>query len=307
VIVATSHDELPRLHALLDRGRRNGVPGLRLLDQDSLLEVEPHVRALAAIHSPTTAVVDFSRVCDALAADLHTSGHAIALGCEVSSVRRDRDGLTLAYGDGEARAKFALFCTGSWSDRLAPPDREVRIIPFRGQYFSLRYERRWLVRGLVYPVPDPALPFLGVHLTRHIDDTVSIGPSALLAGAYDAYSVRAIRARDLRAIATWPGTYRLLWRYRRHVVTELGHTLSKRAVVRAAARMLPDLAPADVVRAEAGVRGQAVTHAGRLLDDFVFTESDRALHVRSAPSPAATEALAIADYVAARCERSWSV
>jgi 2-hydroxyglutarate dehydrogenase len=207
----------------------------------------------------------------------------------------------VSHERGATAARFAVFCAGAWSDRLArraggPAD--PRIVPFRGQYLKLRPERRSLVRSLIYPVPDPALPFLGVHLTRQISGDVLVGPTALLAPSRTAYSLARIELRDVAATLTWPGTWRMARRWWRTGVTELRYATSRGQLTRAAARYVPELTAGDVERAFAGVRAQALARDGRLVDDFVFSRSDRALHVRNAPSPAATSSLAIARVVA---------
>ena len=198
-------------------------------------------------------------------------------------------------------ARFAIFCAGAWSDRLAiraGAEPDPRIVPFRGQYLKLRPERRSLVRSLIYPVPDPQLPFLGVHLTRHISGDVLVGPTALLAPSRDAYSLARIRPRDVAATLAWPGTWRMARRWWRTGATEMRYATSRARLAAAAARYVPALSKQDVEPAFAGVRAQALGRDGKLVDDFVFSRSERALHVRNAPSPAATSSLAIARMVA---------
>ena len=236
VIVATTAAELPGLDELERRGRANGVPGLRRVHRDGLRELEPHAEGVAALHSPATGIVDFPAVARALAADVAESGGTIALGREVLDVDAHPREVVLRTSAGELVARHAVFCAGAWSDRLAvaagaPPD--PRIVPFRGAYLRLRPERRDLVRGLIYPVPDPALPFLGVHLTRHIDGDVLVGPTALMAGARDAYRLRCVRAADLGATLAWPGTWRMARRFWRTGLAETGYAASRRAFVRA--------------------------------------------------------------------------
>ncbi|MDX6550992.1 MAG: (S)-2-hydroxyglutarate dehydrogenase, partial [Gaiellales bacterium] len=310
VIVATSQAELPRLDELERRGRANGVPGLRRIDRDELAAIEPHAAGVAALHSPQTGIVDFAQVASAYAADVEAAGGAITTGCEVTGVWPGEGRLRLLHSRGETRARHALFCAGGWSDRLAvaaggSPD--PRIVPFRGAYLRLRPERRHLVRGLIYPVPDPELPFLGVHLTRHVSGDVLVGPSALLAGARDSYRLLRLAPNDLLSTLTWPGTYRMARRFWRTGIDELRHVLPGGSFVAAAARYVPELRPGDVLPGPAGVRAQAVGRDGRLVDDFVFSHSDRALHVRNAPSPAATSSLAIARHIADQAERDFDL
>ncbi len=286
LIVARDESELPALDELERRGSANQVPGLRRLDAEELREIEPHCRGAAALHSPETGVVDFAAVARALARELD-----VFTNCGIEGVR---DGV-LVHTQGETRARFTVFCAGLWADRLAVlagADPDPRIVPFRGAYLLLEPERRDLVRSLIYPVPDPSLPFLGVHLTRHIDGEVSLGPTALLAPT------------RLASTLSWPGSWRLFRRWWRTGVGELHHAVSRRSLARAAADYVPELEPRDFKPGFAGVRAQALGRDGKLVDDFVFSETERALHVRNAPSPAGTSSLAIARLIADRAEPS---
>jgi 2-hydroxyglutarate dehydrogenase len=276
VIVATGERELRRLDELHRRGLENGVPGLRRLGPGELREVEPHARGIAALHSPQTGIVDFAAVARALAHEVD-----VVTGCGVERLVEADGGVRVVHAHGETHAQLAIACAGLRSDRLAvasgaPPD--PRIVPFRGGYHLLR--RQELVRGLIYPVPDPALPFLGIHLTRRIDGEVLVGPSALLVGG-------------LR----WPGTWRVARRWWRVGLTELRTAASARAFVNEARRYVPALERRDLLPGPSGVRAQAVGRDGSLVDDFVFTRTARTLHVRNAPSPGATSSLAIAEHV----------
>ena len=308
VIVATDRSELERLDELERRGRANGVPGLRRIDADGIAELEPHARGIDGLHSPGTGIADFPAVARSYAEDIAQAGGAIATGCEVLSVGVNGRALRLAHSRGVTQAGNAVFCAGAWADRLAVAagaDPDPRIVPFRGAYLRLRADRRHLVRSLIYPVPDPALPFLGVHLTKHIDGEVLVGPTALIAGARDAYPLGRIRRRDLADTLAWPGTWRMLGRWWRTGITELSHAAMRSSFVRAAARYVPELQPADVEPSFAGVRAQALARDGKLVDDFVFSHTDRALHVRNAPSPAATSSLAIGRHIADEAERAF--
>jgi 2-hydroxyglutarate dehydrogenase len=297
LIVALGPEELERLDELERRGHANAVPGLRRVGADQLREIEPYAAGIAALHSPGTGIVDFPAVARAMATQLRADGIEVSTGCEVGSAIPNARRLKIAHSRGVTETRFAVFCAGAWSDRLAvrcgaAPD--PRIVPFRGAYLKLRENRRHLVRGLIYPVPDPGLPFLGVHLTRHISGEVLVGPTALMAPARDAYRLLRARPRDLASTATWPGTWRVARRWWRTAGVELLHASSRAAFTRAAARYVPGLTRKDVEPAFAGVRAQAVGRDGGLVDDFVFSHTERALHVRNAPSPAATAALAIA-------------
>jgi 2-hydroxyglutarate dehydrogenase len=287
LIVALDRAELPALDELERRGRANGVPGLRRLDADGLREIEPHATGIAALHSPATGIADFQGVARAMATELRNAGAEIATGCAVTRTSPKGGHVLVEHTRGATPARFAVFCGGAWSDRLAvragaPAD--PRIVPFRGSYLKLRPERRALVRGLIYPVPDPRLPFLGVHLTKHVSGEVLAGPTALLAP-----NVRSLR---------WTGTWRMARRWWRTGFTEIGMAASRARFARAAARYVPELEAEDFEPAFTGVRAQAVGRDGQLVDDFAFSRTERALHVRNAPSPAATSSLAIARVVA---------
>ena len=304
LILATTSEEVARLQELHRRGLANGVCDLRWTDAREIERIEPHARGLAGLHSPATGIVDFRAVAHALADDVREAGGVLATGCEVHGVRVGARSLSLEHSRGVTRAGHAIFCAGAWSDRLAlaaGAERDPRIVPFRGSYLRLRTERRGLVRALLYPTPDPALPFLGVHLTRHADGDVLIGPTALIVGARDAYRVRDVRRRDVLETLAWPGTWRMLRRLWPVAIGELHRSLSRAALVGAAAKLVPELSVEDVEPGFAGVRAQALGRDGRLLDDFAFSRSERALHVRNAPSPAATASLAIAAEV---CDRA---
>ncbi len=310
LIVATDPAELPRLDELERRARANGVPGLRRLDAAGIREIEPHARGLAALHSPHTGVTDFAAVARAYACDARENGATVVAGCGVRAARAGARRVRLEHAQGITEARGAVFCAGGWADRLAVAagaDPDPRIVPFRGAYVRLAPERAHLVRALIYPVPDPALPFLGVHLTRHPSGEVLIGPTALIAGARDGYGPAELRPRDLLETLAWPGTWRMLGRWWRTGVGELGHALLRGSLVRAGARYVPELHGADVRPAFAGVRAQALARDGRLVEDFVFSHSDRALHVRNAPSPAATSSLAIARHIADEAERAFDL
>jgi (S)-2-hydroxyglutarate dehydrogenase len=310
VIVATDPSELPRLEELERRGKANRVPGLRRIDASGIEQLEPHARGISGLHSPNTGIVDFPLVARAYAHDVLQAGGAVATGCGVTDVEVQARSLRLTHARGATQASHAIFCAGAWADRLAVTagaSDDPRIVPFRGAYLRLVPERRHLVRSLIYPVPNPSLPFLGVHLTKHVDGDILIGPTALIAGARDAYRLGRVRREDALATLAWPGTWRMLARWWRTGVTELRHAALRSAFVHAAARYVPELRTSDVEPAFAGVRAQALARDGRLVDDFVFSATERALHVRNAPSPAATSSLAIARHVAEEAERAFAL
>jgi 2-hydroxyglutarate dehydrogenase len=296
LIVATEPGELAGLDELERRGRANGVPDLARVDAAGIERIEPHARGIAALHSPFTGIVDFRAVALALADDVREAGGEIVTGCAVTGIEPRDGGVRLTHASGALDAGHLVTCAGAWSDRVAVAagaDPDPRIVPFRGAYLKLAPERRELVRGLIYPVPDPSLPFLGVHLSRHTSGEVLVGPTALLAPRRDTF--------------TWPGTWRMMRRWWRHGAIEMRHAASRRSFVRAANRFVPELCTSDVEPAFAGVRAQALGRDGRLVDDFVFSETAGALHVRNAPSPAATSSLAIARLIADRAEAAFSL
>jgi (S)-2-hydroxyglutarate dehydrogenase len=305
LIVAVEAADLPRLDELERRGRENGVAGLRRIGAEEIAEIEPHARGLAALHSPATAVVDFGAVAHSFADDVAAAGGTVHAGCAVLGIKADGGRIAVRHSYGVTQAVSAVFCAGLWADRFAvaagaPAD--PRIVPFRGTYLRLRPRRRGLVRANLYPVPDPELPFLGAHFSRGIDGEVLVGPSALIAPARDAYRLTRVRPRDLAATATWPGTWRLAARHWRTALTELRRVANRRSFVAEAARLVPELRPVDVEAGPVGIRAQALGRDGRLVDDFVVHRTERALHVRNAPSPAATSSLALARLIADQVE-----
>ncbi|MFL5904213.1 MAG: FAD-dependent oxidoreductase, partial [Solirubrobacteraceae bacterium] len=259
---------------------------LRRLSGDEQRELEPAAAGIAALHSPHTGIVDFAAVARAFAADVREAGGEVRLRCPVDRLHATGNGVVVEYGQSATTARHAIACAGAFSDRLAVASGaqpNPRIVPFRGAYLKLAPERRDLVRGLIYPVPDPSLPFLGVHFSRHVDGNVYLGPTALL-------------EPHLRSL-TWPGTWRMARRWWRTGIAELRFAARRGAYVREAQRVLPDLRPEAVEPAFTGTRAQALARDGTLLDDFAFSRQGNVLHVRNAPSPAATSSLAIARYV----------
>jgi L-2-hydroxyglutarate oxidase LhgO len=272
------------------------VVGLRRVDEAGLREIEPHACGIAALHSPETAITDYVAVARQFAADLVAAGGEVRLGEEVVAV--EPDGVAVTRGGKRVAGDRVLVCAGLQSDRLARAsggDAAPRIIPFRGEYWALAPARSAMVKGLIYPVPDPGLPFLGVHLTRRVDGSVLIGPNAVMATAREGYLRRDFARADVREIVSWPGTWRMMGRHWRAGVGEMTRAASRRAFVRAARRYVPELRSADVVPAQAGVRAQAVDLDGGLVDDFRLVGEGRITWVRNAPSPAATASMAIAE------------
>jgi (S)-2-hydroxyglutarate dehydrogenase len=310
VIVATSPVELPRLETLHERGTANGVPGLVIIDPARLKEIEPHTVALRAIYSPATGIVDYSEVTEAFAKDLTARGVVIETGAEVRRIARHADGLTLETSRAAIPARRMVNCAGLYSDvvaRLAGATPDVQIIPFRGEYYMIRPERRSLVRGLIYPVPDPEFPFLGVHFTRTIHGDVEAGPNAVLAFAREGYSIGRVNPGELIGTLAYPGFWAMASKYWRTGSYEMYRSISKGAFVRALQRLLPELKAEDIAPGGAGVRAQAVARDGALVDDFRIVESADAIHVLNAPSPAATASLAIGRHIATSAAETFSL
>ena len=302
VVVARDEVEPGRLRELYRRAQANGVPRLRWLDPAALRELEPHVAGTAAIHSPSTAIVDYPAVAEALAAEVTAAGGQVLLGRAVTAIEPAGTDRVAVYRGGDRQVVDRLvLCAGLQADRLARAAGDTAgpaIVPFRGEYHRL--VRTGLVRGLVYPVPDPAYPFLGVHVTPRVDGTVDVGPNAVFAPSREAYRRRDVNLADLWQALTWPGTRRLVRRHWRTGLVELRGSLSRRAFAAAARAYLPELSAADLVPAPAGVRAQAVDADGTLVDDFRISTLGPVTAVRNAPSPAATSCLAIAEYVVDR-------
>lgn len=297
LIVALDSGELPRLDDLMARGIANQVPGLRRIGGGEIGDIEPNAVGLAALHAPNTGVVDYSTVARHIASDLHDHGAELRFGTPVSAID-GTGGATVHTPQGPVSARTVIVCAGLWADRLARSagaSRDPQIVPFRGAYLGLRPTETPRVNGMIYPVPDPELPFLGVHITKHVDDHVTLGPTAMMVAARDSYSLRRVSLRDSWESLTWPGTWRVARRYWRVGVDELRMAASRRAFVAAAARYLPGLTVADLDGSSyAGIRAQAVGRDGSLVDDFVISHDNQVCHVRNAPSPAATAAFALA-------------
>ena len=301
VLVALDGAEEQRLGAIAERARANGVPGVRVIDRAELRELEPHVTGIAALHSPTTAIVDYVSVTERLAADARAAGATVRTGFEVAAFR-SADGEVVVSGTSgeEVVADRVVLCAGLQVDRLARlagDDDAPRIVPFGGEYYALTPEKRALVNGLVYPVPDRRYPFLGVHLTPRFDGEVLVGPNAVLALAREGYRWRDVSPAELAAIARFPGFRRFARQHWRTGLAEMRGSLSKKAYTAAARRYVPELTADDMVPAAAGIRAQALESDGSLVDDFRITRRGAVVAVRNAPSPAATSSLAIAEHL----------
>jgi len=301
LVVATAPEELPRLEELEHRGGANGLEGLRRLGPAELREVEPHVAGIAGLLVPQTGIVDYVAVTNAYADEVRSRGGEVALRARLRRVRREDGALALDTAAGTFRARHLVNCAGLQCDRVARlcgARVGVRIVPFRGEYYELAERRRSLVRNLIYPVPDPRFPFLGVHFTRRVTGGVEAGPNAVLALKREGYGKTSFSARDALATLSYPGFWRLATRYWRMGSGEMWRSWHKAAFVRALQRLLPELRAADLAPGGAGVRAQALGRDGALLDDFAILEQDGMIHVLNAPSPAATASIAIGRRIA---------
>ena len=301
---------MPRLEELFRRASVNGVQGVRWLEGTEIPEVEPNCVGVAAVHSPNTGIVDYREISLSLADDLRASGADIRFSSKVERLKRSDDRTIVELASGKKVAVgYAIACAGLWSDKLAKASgstADPQILPFRGAYLHLDLQgtdARDVVRGMVYPVPNPDLPFLGVHITRHIDGSVSLGPTAMISLARNGYGTWSVNISDLWSIATWPGSWRVLRGFWKTALSELRFRMSRKAFVAACAESMPSLAGVRLKKhASAGVRAQAVSRDGQMANDFIISEEVGIAHIRNAPSPAATSALAISRYIADQLE-----
>ncbi|MFH1852122.1 MAG: L-2-hydroxyglutarate oxidase [Candidatus Neomarinimicrobiota bacterium] len=301
VIVATSAEELPRLQDLHERGLANGVPDLELIGPERLQELEPQAAGLRALHSPSTGVIDFSAVASALGRNIRNNGGEIRLGAKVIGLSVSSNECTIETTAGEFHSRKIVNCAGLYSDRVATmcgskPD--LQVIPFRGEYYVLKPESRQLVRTLIYPVPDPRFPFLGVHFTRGIDGVVEAGPNAVLATAREGYQKTTINLPELWETITYPAFWSMAGKFWRMGCGEIYRSCYKPAFVKALQKLVPAIQSSDLAAGGAGVRAQALLRDGRLSDDFAILQNDRIINILNAPSPAATACLAIGETVA---------
>lgn len=301
LVVATSNAEIPALDEIERRGRANGLDAITRLAAEQLQDYEPHVAGVAGLWVPYTGIINYRRVAEKYAELFRAAGGDIRTTWRLTAMHRDASEIVLSTTGGEVRCRNVIACAGLQADRVARlcgVDPLVRIIPFRGEYYELVPERHNLVRNLIYPVPDATLPFLGVHFTRMIDGGVEAGPNAVLALSRHGYNWSRISPADLLDVATYGGAWRMFRRFWRTGIHEVHRSLSKRAFVHALQKLIPSLTEADVVRAGAGVRAQAVAPDGKLVDDFHILETEKMIHVLNAPSPAATASLSIGGHIA---------
>ncbi len=300
VIVATSEEELPRLEGLAERAKQNGLDGCRILDAGELRRREPAANGLRALYVPMTGIIDYGVVSETLARRIRERGGEIRTSTAVTAIRQREKEVVVRAGGDEYRTERVIACAGLHADRVAGMDGEkpdVRIVPFRGEYFKVREDRKDLVKALIYPVPDPQFPFLGVHFTRMIDGGLEAGPNAVLALKREGYSWGSISVRDSWDTLSWPGFRSLARTYWKFGFAEFRRSLSKPLFVRALQKLVPDIQGSDLVKGGAGVRAQACDREGKLVDDFFFLHRGRVLHVLNAPSPAATASLAIGSHI----------
>jgi L-2-hydroxyglutarate oxidase LhgO len=310
LIVATEASELGRLDDLWERARRNGVEGVEMLDAAGIAEREPHCRGIRAISSPVTGIVDWGLVSKTYAGDAKEAGADFFLDHEVTNVERKHGVTILHTPNREIHAKYVIACAGLYSDRVARMTgggRDPKIVPFRGDYLILRPEKAHLVKGNIYPVPDPAFPFLGVHYTPRMDGSIWLGPNAVLAFAREGYSFWTINPPELWDALTYPGFFKLATKYWQTGAGEIYRDLVRSAYVKALQRYIPELRPEDCRPGPAGVRAQAMWADGSLVDDFIFEGAEGIVHVRNAPSPAATSSLAIGKYIVDDAERRFGL
>ncbi len=304
--MALREKELPALDNLEARGRANRVDGLRRVSAAEIADIEPGAQGLAALHSPHTGIVDYKQVCRAIEDDLRRSGVEFRLGTRVDALARHASSTTLVTNHEPLTARFVVGCAGLWADRLAVAagaPKDPRTVPFRGGYLKLRPGREPVVRGLVYPVPDPELPFLGVHITKMINGDVLLGPTAMLVLARDGYKLVRIKARDGWETLAWPGTWSMGKKFWRTGFTEVHMAVSRKHFLETAGEYVPSVVPLGLMPgSSSGVRAQALGRDGKLIDDFVISPTPGAIHVRNAPSPAATSALALAKELVNRFE-----
>jgi len=300
IVVATSQEELPRLDSLWERGNANGLKGLRKLSAAEIKELEPHAAGIAAIRVPQEGIVDYPAVSRKLGELIIAGGGEVQTGTKVTGLHRAEHRWTAESTQGSFSADFVVTCGGLQADRLvraSGASTPVRIVPFRGEYYKIREERQSLVRNLIYPVPDPAFPFLGVHFTRLIHGGIEAGPNAVLALAREGYRWSQLNVRDCLEVACFPGLWRFLMAYPKMCGYEVRRSLSKAEFTRSLQKLVPEIRPEDLVAGGAGVRAQAMLPTGKLVEDFHFEEGERIVHVLNAPSPAATASLAIGQHI----------
>ena len=310
VVVATAEEEMPRLQELFRRGEANGVQGLELIGPEQLREIEPYARGIKALRVPTTGIIDFVQVANTYARLMQEGGGEIRVRHQVERVVRADGGLVLETSSAAIHTKYLINCGGLFADRLAQmagASLDLQIVPFRGEYYTVAPRRQDLVKNLIYPVPDPALPFLGVHFTRTVTGKIEAGPNAVLALAREGYRKTDIKLKDVSGVFSFPGFWTMASRYWKTGMGEMYRSMSKRAFLQALQRLLPELSAEDLHPGGSGVRAQAISRAGALVDDFVISATDHAIHVLNAPSPGATASLAIGQLIVDKASEAFSL
>ena len=302
LILATTTDEIPRLKELERRGLANGVPELKLIEKGQIKEIEPNASGIMALHSPKTAIVNFKQVCTKLKEDIEKQGADVNLSTEVLALKKENDSWIVETNKGTWKTKFLINTSGLYADRIAnmanPEISPRQIIPFRGEYYKLAKKSHHLVNGLIYPVPDPKFPFLGVHLTKMIDGSVEAGPNAVLAFSREGYKRGQFNTKDVFDYIRYPGFWQMAFKYWKVGAYELYRSFSKKAFLKSLQRLLPALTESDLVHGGAGVRSQVVKKDGSMVDDFYLIQEKNVIHVLNAPSPAATASLMIGKHIA---------
>jgi (S)-2-hydroxyglutarate dehydrogenase len=310
LIMASREEELPRMETLFERGKANGVEGLEMVGPERIAEIEPHVSAIKALWSPSTAIVDFSAITREYARQFSEAGGTLELNTRVTAITPRGDSVVIETDKGERQAKHLINCAGLHSDRIARlmgVEIDLQIVPFRGEYYTLRKEREHLVKGLIYPVPDPDLPFLGVHFTRNVKGYVEAGPNAVLATAREGYRKRDLDIGDFSETLRFPGFWRVARREWKTGIKEVNRSLRKSVFTQDLQKMIPEIESDDLTTGGSGVRAQAVRRDGTLLDDFAIERTERAVHVLNAPSQGATSSLEIGKYIAGLAAESFSL
>ena len=310
LIVALDDSEISRLDYLYERGSQNGAEGLRMIEKEEIREIEPFAAGVKAILSPNTGIVDFKEVSEGYLVDFKSNGGILHLGTKLISIRQRTDGIVLETNKGAFTAKNIINCAGLQADEVAEMmgvRSGVRIIPFRGEYFSIVPEKSHMVKGLIYPVPDPILPFLGVHFTKRIDGTVEAGPNAVLAWAKEGYTKTGFNFWDMKRALTYKGFWKMSAKYWKVGLNEQMRSTFKGKFVKSLQNLVPEITGNDLVLAEAGVRAQAVDSNGKFLQDFSIVETQRAIHVLNAPSPGATSSLAISEYIVSAADKTFGL
>jgi L-2-hydroxyglutarate oxidase LhgO len=310
VVVATEVSELETLHTLYSRGMENGVPNIQMIGPERLKEIEPNARGIEALHLPNTAVVDYPLIASSYAKDFETAGGSILTDTRVSKISSYSDELVIETNQDDIKTKFLINCAGLYADvisKMMQTDQDVRIFPFRGDYYVLKPDKRNLVKGLIYPVPNPKYPFLGVHFTRGIDGGVEAGPNAVLSWAREGYSKMSFSVKDAMEMVTFSGFLPMFGKTWKLGLVELRRALLKNVFVRDLQRLLPVISSEDLLAGGSGLRAQAVDNRGQLLDDFVIREQENAIHVVNAPSPGATASLAIGAHIASLAKQNFGL